>query len=141
MQPRDAIFFALPASRCVQSLISAGPPTRSEREARLAGRPRFLRGIAICALWVGIGFCQGRIMPGRSLIYRKPSEETLWLARLGSHSELFGRCIFLSMNIIEQRKVEGGAFPGLEIETRGTRLIVSLKSLELNQLPSARIIC
>ena len=30
------------------------------------------------------------IEPELLLIYRKPDAETLWLARLGSHSELFG---------------------------------------------------
>jgi len=30
------------------------------------------------------------VKPDLLLIYRKPDSETLWLVRLGSHSELFG---------------------------------------------------
>ena len=30
------------------------------------------------------------VKPDLLLIYRRPGAETLWLARLGSHSELFG---------------------------------------------------
>jgi mRNA interferase YafQ len=37
--------------------------------------------------WVGYRECH--IKPDVLLIYRKPDEETLHLARLGSHSELF----------------------------------------------------
>ncbi|HUX28120.1 MAG TPA: type II toxin-antitoxin system YafQ family toxin [Candidatus Acidoferrales bacterium] len=38
--------------------------------------------------WSGYRECH--VKPDLLLIYRKPDEETLWLARLGSHSELFG---------------------------------------------------
>lgn len=36
------------------------------------------------------GYRECHIKPDLLLIYRKPDAETLWLARLGSHSELFG---------------------------------------------------
>jgi mRNA interferase YafQ len=38
--------------------------------------------------WGGYRECHAK--PDLLLIYRKPDAETLWLARLGSHSELFG---------------------------------------------------
>jgi|ERR1700684_3774338 mRNA interferase YafQ len=38
--------------------------------------------------WSGYRECH--IKPGLLLIYRKPDQNTLGLARLGSHSELFG---------------------------------------------------
>ena len=38
--------------------------------------------------WVGYRECH--VKPDLLLIYRKPDAETLRLARLGSHSELFG---------------------------------------------------
>lgn len=38
--------------------------------------------------WVGYRECH--IKPDLLLIYKRPDEETLWLARLGSHSEFFG---------------------------------------------------
>ena len=38
--------------------------------------------------WVGYRECH--IKPGLLLIYRKPDADTLRLARLGSHSGLFG---------------------------------------------------
>jgi mRNA interferase YafQ len=38
--------------------------------------------------WVGYRECH--IKPDLLLIYRKPDADTLRLARLGSHSELFG---------------------------------------------------
>jgi mRNA interferase YafQ len=38
--------------------------------------------------WAGYRECH--IKPDLLLIYRKPDSETLWLARLGSHGELFG---------------------------------------------------
>lgn len=37
--------------------------------------------------WIGYRECH--IKPDLLLIYRKPDTETLWLARLGSHSESF----------------------------------------------------
>ena len=36
------------------------------------------------------GYRECHVKPDLLLIYRKPDAETLWLARLGSHSELFG---------------------------------------------------
>jgi mRNA interferase YafQ len=36
------------------------------------------------------GFRECHVKPDLLLIYKKPDEERLWLARLGSHSELFG---------------------------------------------------
>ena len=36
------------------------------------------------------GFRECHVKPDLLLIYKKPDEESLWLARLGSHSELFG---------------------------------------------------
>jgi len=36
------------------------------------------------------GYRECHVKPDLLLIYRKPNAETLWLARLGSHSELFG---------------------------------------------------
>lgn len=38
--------------------------------------------------WSGYRECH--LKPDLLLIYRKPDEKTLWLVRLGSHSELFG---------------------------------------------------
>jgi mRNA interferase YafQ len=38
--------------------------------------------------WAGYRECH--IKPDLLLIYKKPDDETLRLARLGSHSELFG---------------------------------------------------
>lgn len=37
-----------------------------------------------------IGHCECRIKPDLLLVYHKPDPETLHLARLGSHSEIFG---------------------------------------------------
>jgi mRNA interferase YafQ len=36
------------------------------------------------------GFCECHVKADLLLIYRKPDEKTLQLARLGSHSQLFG---------------------------------------------------
>jgi mRNA interferase YafQ len=36
------------------------------------------------------GYRECHVKPDLLLIYRKPDAETLWLARLGSHSEIFG---------------------------------------------------
>jgi mRNA interferase YafQ len=38
--------------------------------------------------WGGYRECD--VKPDLLLIYRKPDAGTLWLARLGSHSEIFG---------------------------------------------------
>ena len=46
------------------------------------------RDHALSGDWSGYRECH--IKPDLLLIYRKPDEETLWLVRLGSHSELFG---------------------------------------------------
>jgi mRNA interferase YafQ len=36
------------------------------------------------------GYRECHVKPDLLLIYRKPDAGTLWLARLGSHSEIFG---------------------------------------------------
>ncbi|HEV2135965.1 MAG TPA: type II toxin-antitoxin system YafQ family toxin [Terracidiphilus sp.] len=46
------------------------------------------RDHALSGEWSGYRECH--IKPDLLLIYRKPDEETLQLARLGSHAELFG---------------------------------------------------
>ena len=46
------------------------------------------RDHALSGDWSGYRECH--IKPDLLLIYQKPDEATLWLARLGSHSELFG---------------------------------------------------
>jgi mRNA interferase YafQ len=46
------------------------------------------RDHALCGDWSGYRECH--IKPDLLLIYRKPDAGTLRLARLGSHSELFG---------------------------------------------------
>jgi mRNA interferase YafQ len=38
----------------------------------------------------GGGYRECHVKPDLLLIYRKPDARTLWLARLGSHSEIFG---------------------------------------------------
>jgi mRNA interferase YafQ len=43
---------------------------------------------ALSGDWLGYRECH--LKPDLLLIYRKPSADTLRLARLGSHSELFG---------------------------------------------------
>jgi mRNA interferase YafQ len=47
-----------------------------------------LRDHELSGDWNGYRECH--VKPDLLLIYRKPDVETLWLARLGSHSELFG---------------------------------------------------
>lgn len=54
-------------------------------ERPLEGRRR---DHALSGDWSGYRECH--IKPDLLLIYRKPEEESLWLVRLGSHSELFG---------------------------------------------------
>jgi mRNA interferase YafQ len=46
------------------------------------------RDHALIGDWVGYRECH--IKPDLLLVYRKPDADTLRLARLGSHSELFG---------------------------------------------------
>lgn len=50
--------------------------------------PESNRDHALSGDWVGYRECH--IKPDLLLIYRKPDTDTLRLARLGSHSELFG---------------------------------------------------
>jgi mRNA interferase YafQ len=50
--------------------------------------PSNYRDHALSGDWVGYRECH--IKPDLLLIYRKPGADTLRLARLGSHSELFG---------------------------------------------------
>ena len=50
--------------------------------------PKNNRDHALSGDWVGYRECH--IKPDLLLIYRKPDVDTLRLARLGSHSELFG---------------------------------------------------
>jgi mRNA interferase YafQ len=50
--------------------------------------PEYQRDHALSGDWVGYRECH--IKPDLLLIYRKPDAGTLRLARLGSHSELFG---------------------------------------------------
>jgi mRNA interferase YafQ len=50
--------------------------------------PENSRDHALSGDWVGYRECH--IKPDLLLIYRKPDPDTLRLARLGSHSELFG---------------------------------------------------
>ena len=50
--------------------------------------PEHRRDHALSGNWAGYRDCH--IKPDLVLIYRKPNTDTLWLARLGSHSELFG---------------------------------------------------
>lgn len=58
------------------ALASDDPLEARHRDHDLAGN------------WLGYRECH--LKPDRLLIYRKPDPDTLWLARLGSHSELFG---------------------------------------------------
>jgi len=67
----DALVFAIIASLLVDQALPEG-----NRDHTLSGD------------WAGYRECH--IKPDLLLIYRKPDEETLRLARLGSHSELFG---------------------------------------------------
>ena len=50
--------------------------------------PENARDHALSGDWVGYRECH--VKPDLLLIYRKPGADTLRLARLGSHSELFG---------------------------------------------------
>ena len=50
--------------------------------------PKNNRDHALSGEWAGYRECH--IKPDLLLIYRKPDADTLRLARLGSHSELFG---------------------------------------------------
>ncbi len=50
--------------------------------------PELLRDHALSGNWVGYRECH--LKPDLLLIYRKTDTDTLRLARLGSHSELFG---------------------------------------------------
>jgi mRNA interferase YafQ len=50
--------------------------------------PKSNRDHALSGDWVGYRECHTK--PDLLLIYRKPDVDTLRLARLGSHSELFG---------------------------------------------------
>jgi mRNA interferase YafQ len=50
--------------------------------------PESLRDHGLSGVWTGYRECH--IRPDLLLIYRKPNAATLRLARLGSHSELFG---------------------------------------------------
>lgn len=50
--------------------------------------PENNRDHALSGAWAGYRECH--IKPDLLLIYRKPDADTLRLARLGSHSELFG---------------------------------------------------
>jgi mRNA interferase YafQ len=52
------------------------------------GLPENYRDHALSGDWAGYRECH--VKPDLLLIYRKPNAETLRLARLGSHSELFG---------------------------------------------------
>lgn len=63
-------------SAIVASLLADQALPESSRDHSLSGD------------WAGYRECH--IKPDLLLIYRKPDEETLRLARLGSHSELFG---------------------------------------------------
>jgi len=62
-------------SEVVEMLLSDRPLPKSNRDHALSGE------------WAGYRDCH--IKPDLLLIYRKPDAETLRLARLGSHSELF----------------------------------------------------
>ena len=50
--------------------------------------PESNRDHALTGDWIGYRECH--LKPDLLLIYKKPDDETLRLARLGSHSELFG---------------------------------------------------
>ena len=50
--------------------------------------PEKYRDHSLSGDWSGYRECH--VKPDLLLIYKKPDEETLRLARLGSHSELFG---------------------------------------------------
>jgi mRNA interferase YafQ len=63
-------------SAILSALLSDRPLPAASRDHTLAGG------------WAGYRECH--IKPDLLLIYRKPSDGTLRLARLGSHSDLFG---------------------------------------------------
>ena len=71
-------------SKDVNSLVS------TVVELLLSGQvlPEKNRDHALSGDWVGYRECH--IKPDLLLIYRKPDADTLRLARLGSHGELFG---------------------------------------------------
>ena len=71
-------------SKDVNSLVSTAV------ELLLSGQvlPEKNRDHALSGDWVGYRECH--IKPGLLLIYRKHDADTLRLARLGSHGELFG---------------------------------------------------
>jgi mRNA interferase YafQ len=50
--------------------------------------PESNRDHALSGDWAG--YRESHLKPDLLLIYLKPDTDTLWLARLGSHSELFG---------------------------------------------------
>lgn len=50
--------------------------------------PEAIRDHSLVGSWIGYRECH--LKPDLLLIYRKPDADTLRLARLGSHSELFG---------------------------------------------------
>jgi len=74
--PRHAKDVESLVSAVVALLLSGQVLPENRRDHRLGGD------------WAGYRECH--IMPDLLLIYRKPDADTLRLARLGSHSELFG---------------------------------------------------
>ena len=64
-------------------LVSVVMALANERPLEARHRDHSLSGE-----WIGYRECH--VKPDLLLIYRKPDEESLWLVRLGSHSELFG---------------------------------------------------
>lgn len=71
-------------SKDVDSLVSAIVASLLDDQAL----PEHNRDHGLSGDWAGYRECH--IKPDLLLIYRKPDEETLRLARMGSHSELFG---------------------------------------------------
>lgn len=71
-------------SKDVDSLVSAIVALLLADQAL----PERNRDHALSGVWAGYRECH--IKPDLLLIYRKPDEKTLRLARLGSHSELLG---------------------------------------------------
>ncbi len=67
----------------LDSLVSAVVTLLSDEILSESSRDHALSGD-----WIGYRECH--IKPDLLLIYRKPDADTLRLARLGSHSELFG---------------------------------------------------
>jgi mRNA interferase YafQ len=76
----------------------ASPRHRKDVDSRLSyvitlllsdrALPESIRDHALSGNWMGYRECH--VKPDLLLIYRKPDSATLRLARLGSHSELFG---------------------------------------------------